>query len=226
MTAAQFEQIRAVVFDFDGTLAETEIDFAEMRRRTVEHIKSWGLWEEGMDRDRYVLELIDHAAARLASSNGAVDEYRRQAAQILEDVEMITCPGARPYPGIQEMLDALRTRGLRVGIVTRNCRRGVQAVTDNHHLHHDVLLTRDDVLRVKPDPEHLLMALAQLDVEPARALMVGDHVTDIHVGKAAKTFTCGVLTAKTAREVFIAAGADLILDSAADLIHIVCIADN
>ncbi len=226
MTAGQLEQIRAVVFDFDGTLAETEIDFAEMRRRTVEHIKSWGLWEEGMDRDRYVLELIDHAAAKLASGNGAVDEYRREAAQILEDVEMLTCPGARPYPGIQEMLNALRTRGLRVGIVTRNCRRGVRAVTENHHLHHDVLLTRDDVARVKPDPEHLLLALARLEVEPSGALMVGDHITDIQVGKAARTFTCGVLTARTEREAFVTAGADLILDSAADLVHIICIADN
>ena len=223
MSNSQTENVRAVVFDFDGTLAETNIDFGEMRRRTVEHIRAWGLWEDGEDERRWVLELIAHTAAKLDGDRTRAARYRQEAMQILEDVEMLTCGGARPFPGIQDMLTALRDRGISLGVVTRNCRRGVQAVTERHQLLYDVLLTRDDVERVKPDPAHLLEALCRLSVAPDVALMVGDHITDIQVGRAAGTLTCGVLTAKTTEQEFEAGGADFVLDSAADLAGVLCV---
>jgi phosphoglycolate phosphatase len=110
-----------------------------------------------------------------------------------------------------------------VGIITRNCRVGVASVLERHPMHHEVLLTRDDVERVKPDPAHLHEALEALGVSPEAALMVGDHVTDIEVGHAAGTWTAGVLTAKTTREQFEEAGAHLILNSAADLTDVLCL---
>ena len=212
--------LRAVVFDFDGTLAETKIDFAEMRRRTVEHICAWGLWEEGLEEGRYVLEMIEHTAGKLAGERR--ERYSAEAAQILEDVEMLTCPLAHPFPGTAEALDRLRGCGLRVGIITRNCRRAVGSVLDRHHLHHEVLLTRDDVARVKPDPAHLLGALAVLGVAPGEALMVGDHPTDIQCGKAAGAFTCGVLTDRTSRQELLGAGADLVHADVAELARALC----
>ena len=84
---------------------------------------------------------------------------------------------------------------------------------------YDVLLTRDDVEKVKPDPQHLLDALSMLDSEPEKALMVGDHMMDILAGKRAGTRTAAVLTLRS-REDFEEAAPDLILEGVAGLLEI------
>lgn len=213
--------IRAVVFDFDGTLAETNIDFGLMRERVLEVADRWGLTDH-LDQKRYILEIVEDAVAMLPE-DGDQDRFRAEAAKAMRDVELVFTSVASPFPGVPETLERLRAYGVRVGIVTRNCRAGVQSVFSRHPLHHEVLLTRDDVVRVKPDPEHLHEALEALEVAPDNALMVGDHITDIEVGHAAGTWTAGVLTAKTTREQFREVGAHLVLQSAADLTDVLCL---
>jgi len=192
------DHIEAIVFDFDGTLAETNIDFGEMRRRIYDLIRRWGLWDEDLGENRYVLEVIEAAAAKLDDAPQRAD-FARQAAQALVDVEMETCALAAPYAGVPEALQRLRDAGLKIGIVTRNCRECVDQLLKRHPLPHDVRLTRDDVELVKPDPAHLLAALAQLGVAPEHALMVGDHRSDIECAIAAGSRGVGVhLTGATA----------------------------
>src|SRR5208282_1527700 len=64
-------------------------------------------------------------------------------------------------------------------------RTAVRMLLKRIPLPHDVLLTRDDVPRTKPDPAHLLAALEQLGVAREEAIMVGDHHMDIVAGRAA-----------------------------------------
>jgi len=213
-------RVRAVVFDFDGTLAETNIDFALMRQRVLEVAERWGL-SERLNPRRYILEIVDDAAALLAPDDAA--RFRAETAEAMVQVELLSTSTASPYPGVPEALAHLRACGRRVGIITRNCRVGVASVIDRHPLDHEVLLTRDDVVRVKPDPEHLHLALETLGVPAAETLMVGDHVTDIETGQAAGAFTAGVLTANTTRAQFEEIGADLVLDSVADLVGLFCL---
>ncbi|MEA3399746.1 MAG: HAD-IA family hydrolase [Armatimonadota bacterium] len=205
--------IRGVIFDFDGTLAETNIDFALMRQRVLEVAERWGLAEH-LDAKRYILEIVDQSLSLLAEE-AERNRFREEAERAMQEVELVFTSVAVPFGGVEETLEQLQRCGRRVGIITRNCRAGVHSVMQRHPLAHEVLLTRDDVDHVKPDPAHLHDALEALEVVPAEALMVGDHVTDIEVGHAAGTWTAGVLTARTTREQFAEAGADLILPSAA-----------
>ncbi len=214
MSSFAIDQIQAVVCDFDGTLAHTQIDFAQMRSRTVELIKTWGLWQDSMDQDLYILELIEVAEDRLAADPLRRSQFRREADAVLEDVEVGFCAKGSPFPGIPDALMDLANAGMRIGIITRNCRRAVEAFLARHPLYFDLLLTRDDVPAVKPDKGHLLAALEVLQVAPEHALLVGDHRTDIECGQAAGAFTCGVLTDRTTRDQFATYGADLV---AADL---------
>lgn len=207
--------IRAVVFDFDGTLAETEIDFALMRQRVLDIAEQWGLADR-LNPRRYILEIVDDAL-ELLLEEGDRTLFSEETARAMSEVELLSTSVASPFPGVPEMLELLRERDVRVGIITRNCREGVASVLSRHPMHHEVLLTRDDVERVKPDPAHLYEALEVLGVEPGAALMVGDHITDIEVGKAAGTLTAGVLTAGTEREQFEELEADVVLASAADV---------
>ncbi len=197
------------MFDFDGTLVHTDIDFATMREAIVEHLRQWGLAEPDVEESRYVLEIIAWSEEQLQHDPSRQQQYRKEAKRILHAVELPHCQRAEPFPGVPEALQRLRAAGRKIGIITRNSREGVAAVLCRHPLPYDVLITRDDLSNVKPHQEHLEQALTALGVAASRALMVGDHATDIQCGQAAGVRACGVLTARTTLEQFHELGADL-----------------
>lgn len=200
--------LSAVIFDFDGTLAETRIDFARMRRRIYDLVEQWGLWEEGMGENRYVLEVIAAAAARLQPDAARAARFAREAETVLVDVEMETVGSADPYPGVPAAMERLLHCGYRIGIVTRNARPCLEHFLARHPLPHEVCLTREEVELVKPDPHHLLAALERMALAPAAAVMVGDHRSDIECALAAGSRSVGVhLTGTTAAQ-FAQLGAD------------------
>jgi phosphoglycolate phosphatase len=209
----------AVVFDFDGTLVDSRIDFARMRAAMVAHLQDWGIDGGAGEEQRYVLEMIAHGRERLAHAPLRGAAFVRRAMEIIEAIEMETCAHAAPYAGVMETLGALRRLGFRIGIITRNGRSGVNAVLSRFALPHDALLTRHDVANVKPHPEHLLQALEALKAAPAEALMVGDHPTDMVCAKAAGTLAVGVLTYPERRASLLASGADLLIERIPDLLE-------
>jgi phosphoglycolate phosphatase len=202
----RFIDVAAVLFDLDGTLIETRIDFDGMRREVLRLAEEAGVaaapWAH-LD----VLGILDRAAAD-APDPAAL---RAAAEAALTAIELAACPGAREVEGAGELLRALDRAGIRIGIVTRNCRRAVEQVLARIPLPHAVLLTRDEVARVKPDPQHLWQAAEALGVPPARTVMVGDHRMDIRGGKAAGMMTVGLLTPERPPGYFEPEGPDLVL---------------
>jgi phosphoglycolate phosphatase len=184
----RFENVAAVLFDLDGTLVESRIDFPEMRREVLRLAAERGVDPaplQGLD----ILEMVAHAAMAVPDPR----EYRAAAEAALTAIEVAAAPGTCEMPGAIELLRALDAAGVRVAIVTRNCRRVVTEILGRIPLPHGVLLTRDEVARVKPDPEHLLQAAAALGATPDRTVMVGDHLMDVRAGRAAGMGTVGLL---------------------------------
>lgn len=192
--ANPFEGIRAVLFDMDGTLVETDIDFPLMKREMLALGERNGIPAselQGLD----ILAVVNAIVARL-ESQGRGDEaarVRQEAFEILEQIELANCDKAQVIAGAPELLTALRDAGIKIGIVTRNCRSAVEVSLELTRVSFDVLLTRDDVRNTKPHPEHLLRALDLLGARPDEALMIGDHWMDIQAGKAAGARTIGFL---------------------------------
>jgi len=215
---ASLPPIRAIVFDFDGTLAATDIDFAGVRAELRSFYIAGGIWDESLFQ-RYILEMIDAVCSRLDPAEAV--RVRAESMAIVCRIESEACRRAEPYPGVPEALATLRQRGYRMGIFTRNSREGCELVLRRHPLPHSVLLTREDVANVKPHPDHLREALAQLDCSPERALVVGDHPTDAEVAAAVGAHAVGVLTTNATEETLLTAGATLVLDSVADLPSVV-----
>ncbi len=184
------QDIAAVLFDLDGTLVETGIDFTLMKRRTLELCQRHGADAASLD-GLDILTIIEEAAAGMAAAQAS--GFRREAWAMLEEMEMQSVPGARLMDGCAELLQELRGRGLRTGIVTRNCRRAAAILIGMLPVPVDVWLAREDVSRTKPDPLHVLEALNVLGVRPENALMVGDHLMDIRAGREAGCRTAGLL---------------------------------
>lgn len=208
----------AVLFDFDGTLAIPNLDFAEMRRQLVAFTA-----DQGIDVNELahldMIGLMDTAMAWLNRDGGERGHiYYQQAHELLQDIELEAAQSGGLLPGIPDLLDALRLRGIAIGIVTRNCEPAVRMTFPDVDAYCGALYAREHVERVKPHPEHLQAALTQLDVSPHRALMVGDGAMDMEAGKRLNMFSIGVLSGETQRDKLAQHGADLILDSAADLL--------
>ena len=188
-----FQPCRAVLFDLDGTLVETHIDFPAMTNLTEALAREAGVPVKVTD-GKDILGMVDAAVDDLAARGGDGPEWRRQAFEALERLEVEGCAHPVLLPGTRDLLAALTANNIKVGVVTRNCRRVSMGLLAQFALPHHLLLSRDDVAKTKPNPEHLWDALKLLDARPDEALMVGDHWMDVQAGeRAGLAATLGVL---------------------------------
>ena len=213
--------IKNIIFDFDGTLAKLNIDFSQMRKAVWELISSRGISRHEIHTD-YVLEMIESVKDFLMQqSPDTALLFSNEAYAIIEDIEIEAAKNATLFKGTKELLNALKTYQIACGIITRNCSRAVKIVFPDISSYCSVVICRDHVKKVKPHADHLNMALSQLGGSPDKTLMIGDHPLDIKTGRNAGSFTCGVLTGRCQKNDFIEAGADIILNQACDILHII-----
>jgi phosphoglycolate phosphatase len=213
------DDLRACLFDFDGTLVVQVIDFDRMRALTLDVVAHHGLAREAY-AGMYVLEMIERACADLGGAGDATASalaFAADAQQAVLQCELEGATSSVALPGVVETLARLQARGIGVGIVTRNCREAVEQVLARTRIPHDVLLTRDDVPHVKPDPRHLLAALAHLGAAPQNAIMCGDHPMDVIAGRRAGMATVGVLPAGCPPTHFAEVAPDLVLGGVGEL---------
>lgn len=201
-----------MLFDLDGTLVRSAIDFAAMRQGVINLAQEFAA--EGLG-DKPALELIEEAAGTLEHSDQATS-FRQRAAAMLREVELEAASRAELYPWVSGMVAALNSAGVWCGVVTRNCRRAAEMALGHCAAQFAVVLSREEVPRAKPDPSHLQSALSSLParLEPQQVLVVGDHVMDIVAAKAVGMGAVGVLGGSSGKGDLMAAGADAVLPSA------------
>jgi len=164
--------IRAVLFDFDGTLTQPgSLDFNVVRETL------------GCPKGRPVLEFI-----------GEMPEAKRiEALRILDDFETDAARRSRPNAGAEDAIEFLRALGLKIGIISRNSRSSIQTALENFERirpsDFSVIFSRDDPFPPKPSPDSILAAAGILGVPPAHVLVVGDFVFDIEAGRNAGALT-------------------------------------
>lgn len=216
MTRPPLDGISAVVFDFDGTLAELNIDFPAVYLRIFELADRFGV-----DRSRvtkhYLIEQIDQMAGQLG--DGAGRDFSAAATKLVVDEELASAKSASLFPGTRGLLAALRARGLKTGLVTRNCEAAVRTVFPDVEELVDAFVPRERTARVKPDPAHLDRTLGLLSVAAGRAALVGDHPIDIESAIRSGMIPVGVTTGKVGADQLKEAGAVLVLASAEDLLE-------
>ena len=179
---SQLTTSRLALFDLDGTLVRTFIDFPGMRRAMHDLSAAHGTTEATEGEDD-VLAIVQKMTTALGGVRG--EEARREAFAELERREIEGCACPEPIAGATPILRTLRGREVRVGIITRNCRRIALDLLDRLDLDYDVLVAREDVAEFKPHPAPLLHACRELGVAPEDGIMVGDLWADIAAGKAA-----------------------------------------
>lgn len=190
------KKIEAIVFDFDGTLAELTIDFDEMKRR-LKALGSAFLDPLPQKENVPALEWVDFIADCLAQDDPDLGkEFHTRCRFLIITMEVEAARNGKLFPFTCEILSSLRNSGIKTGIITRNTASAVRELVPEINNISGCFLSREDVQNVKPHPEHLFKALAVIGVEPENALMVGDHPMDIETGKRAGAMTAGVATGR------------------------------
>lgn len=177
--------IRTVLFDLDGTLADTAPDLAAALNRLLAN--------EGR------APLPFHAIRPLASHGSTAlirlgfgytpDDagFAPLRARFLEHYAENVCRETRVFPGVPELLAELRERGICWGIVTNKPAFLAEPLIARLGLVHPpaCVVSGDTTQNRKPHPEPMLHACAIAAAQPAEALYIGDAERDIHAGREA-----------------------------------------
>ncbi|HLM58369.1 MAG TPA: HAD-IA family hydrolase [Pyrinomonadaceae bacterium] len=211
---------RAVIFDFDYTLADSSEGIVECI--------NYALAEMGLacaTRDaacRTIGLTLQEAFIKLAGAEQTARcvEFTGHFARRADEV---MTPRTVVYGTVPPVLKELRGRGLKLGIVSTKFRFRIEEILGRDGLLDcfEALVGGEDVERHKPHPEGLFKALEKVALPPASVLYVGDSLTDAEVARRAAVPFAAVLSGVTPRADFDGYGAVAILDDLSQLPRLV-----
>lgn len=165
-----------ILFDWDGCLAKTlDVWFYAEKDHLKQYgieipdrdlVKSFGDWDFGKklgvkDNDKFIKELVEDVGLRLKS------------------VEL--------YENVVNLLEVVRGKGIKTAIVTTAKGESIYPAINNYNLkeYFNAVLTAEDVIKHKPDPEIVNKAIELLSATKDETLIIGDGPKDVAAGKAA-----------------------------------------
>ncbi|MCG7844766.1 MAG: HAD family hydrolase [Methanomassiliicoccales archaeon] len=217
------EDLRAVIFDLDGTLIRSTIDFVKMNRAIAETLLKHGLPEDILDPNGRVNESIVRAYSyfKAHSQSGWIDGLERDLNRVSAEVEMALVDKTMAVPGAFETLAHLEEKKMPAAILTRGSRaytmKALRASGIEGRFH--TVVCRDDysLTEAKPNPIALRRVFDHLALNNRQCLFIGDHETDFLCAKGADVPFAAVLTGSHDQEVWGSLMPDLIMRSIADL---------
>ncbi|WP_347554804.1 HAD-IA family hydrolase [Robbsia sp. KACC 23696] len=181
--------VDAVLFDLDGTLADTAPDLAAAAN-TMRRVR--GLPLLPLDPLRRVASSGARGLLGVAFDIGPDHaDFPSMRDEFLANYARDLCIETTLFPGIAELLAALDQRGIRWGIVTNKAERLTLPLVAQLPLHptNACIVSGDTTPHAKPHPAPLLHAASLIDVAPSRIVYVGDDLRDIQAGRAAGMMT-------------------------------------
>jgi HAD superfamily hydrolase (TIGR01509 family) len=162
-----FTNVCAVIFDLDGTLLSSNLDFVGMRN------------EIGCPYDQDILSFI-----------ATLSEPNQQAAnRIVAFHELTDAKSASWIDGVEHCVTSLRRMQVPMAIVTRNSREAVALKISNNNVPIDHIVTREDG-PPKPDPTTLINIARQWQIEVHQIAYVGDYLYDVQAANNAGMMSC------------------------------------
>ncbi|MDE0689886.1 MAG: HAD-IA family hydrolase [Candidatus Poribacteria bacterium] len=192
--------VQTIIFDFDYTLVDSAQGTIDGVNFAFEEM---GLPIASDDAVRRTIGLsLPDILTALAGDAYAkhVDEFTRLFLQRADETMVAL---AEFYPSVPQTVKALRGFGIRLAIVSQKTRRYIQPILEKENLLEpfEAIIGGGDAA-FKPDPEGLLLAVAQTGSVPANCLYVGDSVTDAETARRADIAFIAVLSGVTPRTAF------------------------
>jgi phosphoglycolate phosphatase len=212
---SRFSEVRALIFDLDGTLIDSKLDLAlavnaalsEMGRGPLPHEQIFGFVGQGAP------SLIARALG-----DGATEEECRHCLEVfIQYYSIHKLDNTAPYPGVRETLDALS--GMPMAVLTNKPVGASRGILQGLGLadHFRIIYGGNSFERKKPDPMGVETILQEFGAAPAQAMVVGDSEIDVQTARNAGAWICGV-TYGFGSHRFDEFPPDLIINSLAELV--------
>ena len=208
-TGSPLPDLRAVLFDVDGTLVDSLASVVPAIADTVhEHLGH-------RPADAEILALIGRPLREQSMHFGADEGLAPAMVEAIIERMEANAHLERRYDGAVETLALARERGLGTALVTSKSAPEIVTFLErfSHAGHVDTVVCASDVSLPKPDPESARLACARLGIEPHQAAMIGDSVYDLRCARDAGVMAVAVAYGAGAREALAAEGPDLMLDT-------------
>ncbi|MGQ9468639.1 MAG: HAD family hydrolase [Nitrososphaerales archaeon] len=186
--------MRAVLFDFDGTVVDLNFKYAESRVAIIKVLKESNF-------DTSIFSLYDTAQAILEkikkqieerSMNIKLSEIKGKIWSIIDEFEIEAINASKLVKETKSILNFLSEKGIRTGLVTNSGRKAVQLALIKHGLSFDVIVTRDEMDKLKPYGDGIKLALRIINVPTENAIYIGDSINDVLAAKDANVCSIAI----------------------------------
>lgn len=168
-------RITTVLFDFDGTIMDTNDLILKSWKNTFRVLRGEEVSEDViLPTLGEPLELTMEKFFPEVPLQKCLDTYRSWHHDNF--VQLI-----KMFPGMMQLLEELKARGYRMGLVTSRLKYTTMLGVEKYDLGRffDYILTADDTDKHKPDPAPILITMEKMGADPAEAIMVGDTLLDL-----------------------------------------------
>lgn len=189
------EMRKAVIFDLDGTLSDSLTSIKYCCDRAIAPF-GYGPFPED-DYKYFVGDGAVNLVKRALRAAGDADLFHfEEAMELYRQYFAVDCMyQVKPYPGIPELLTALKEQGLKIAVLSNKPHEQTVDVIETlfGKDYFDVVLGQKEGVPVKPDPAGVSVVLREMGLEAGKVLYLGDTATDMKTGKGAGAFTVGAL---------------------------------
>ncbi len=207
-------KVNLLIFDLDGTLVDSRQDLTNSINYARSALGFQALeLAEVMNHVGDGLRKLLHRSLPEAHWNKieeAIAHFRSHYREHLIDFSIL-------YPGVREVLEHFKSK--KMAVISNKpeefCRMILTGLGVGHYF--DLILGGDSLPVMKPSPEPVLYVLNQLEIQPEKAVMIGDSPSDIIAGQQANIFTCAVTYGYRNEELLNKANPDFCLEKAGKL---------
>jgi phosphoglycolate phosphatase len=219
----RLESIGEMLFDFEGTLVDFQWKLSEAIEETLEMLWNMGFTKD-MIHSRKYSTLMTEALQSAADIGLSPDRVREKIYCVYEryDADALTRWALRS--GVRDFLNSIKMEGIRTGIVSNVGGKSIAKALLTFNLEDcfDIVISRNDVMNLKPDPEGLNVAIEKLMIGKDRVMLVGDSLDDINAARNAGIRVMIITDGENVKEDILAARPDHVIQSYEELLKSDC----
>jgi len=215
-------KFKAVLFDLDGTLIDSLRDIAQSMNTALDSLK---FPKHPVDNYKKMVGDGIEMLVKRALPEGVSDEktVRNGTGIMKEEYSKNWNVYTKPYPGIDEMLTALRNFGIRMSIFSNKPHDFTRLTVDGllYKRQFEIVLGVKDGVPKKPSPDGALYIAEKMSLETSDFLYLGDTATDMKTAVSAGMFPAGALWGFRDKDELIKGGAMELLEKPGDIIKLI-----
>ena len=180
----------AYLFDFEGTLVTFEWNLTKGISAILNEIELIGYSMNLFEGSPSYVDI--HKVASVISEHDDESTIMNVIAEVFDQFDADALSRWKLYKDAKQTLNKLKKNGKLLGLVSNVGSKAINSAINKHELDDifEIVITRNHVSRLKPDPEGLLMAANSLKIDPDSILFTGDSYDDLGAAKAANMKSC------------------------------------